>query len=77
MHAHAGDWLIVEGRTDARPMRRGEILSVSSPTGEPPYTVHWIDTDTTTIVFPGPDALVVSAARLEEIDRDRRSWEHG
>ena len=40
-----------------RPVRDGEIVSVG-PDGGPPYRVHWSDTGTETLFFPGPDAHV-------------------
>jgi hypothetical protein len=40
-----------------RPVRDGEIVSVG-PDGGPPYRVHWTDTGTETLFFPGPDAHV-------------------
>lgn len=69
MIAKPGDWLVISGRTDHSSGRRGEILSVGSPSGEPPYTVKWLDTEHVAVVFPGPDAIVVGAAELQEMDR--------
>ncbi|HET8589956.1 MAG TPA: DUF1918 domain-containing protein [Nakamurella sp.] len=69
MIAQPGDWLVVAGRTDHDSGRRGEILSARSASGEPPYTVRWLDTGRTALVFPGPDAVIMSAAELAELDR--------
>jgi hypothetical protein len=69
MHAKVGEWLVVSGHTDGRHERRAEIVAIASPNGEPPYTVRWLDTGRTAIVFPGPDAAVLSAARQAELDR--------
>lgn len=68
MHAEVGDWLIVKSHTESRAGRRAAILEVG-PDGGPPYTVRWTDTDHEALVFPGPDAVVVSAARQAEQDR--------
>lgn len=68
MKAAMGDWLLVRSHTTDRPPRRAEILTVG-PGGAPPYRVRWTDTDHEVIVFPGPDAEVVTAARLAELDR--------
>ena len=62
-----GDWLLVRGRGDTR---RGEILSVRATSGGALYTVRWLDTGGTAIVCPGEDAVVVSAAAQDDLDRD-------
>lgn len=69
MIAKLGDWIVVASRTDRCSGRRGEIVGVTSPTGEPPYRVRWLDTGHTALVFPGPDAIVVTAAEQAESDR--------
>lgn len=66
--AEAGDWLLINSHSEGRPTRRALILSARAD-GSPPYTVRWTDTDREAMVFPGPDAEVVSAARLAEMDR--------
>jgi hypothetical protein len=68
MHAEVGDWLIVNSHAEGRPVRRASIIAVG-PDGKPPYTVRWTDTDHEALVFPGPDAEVVSAAAQTEHDR--------
>ena len=65
MHAHNGDWLIVEGRNDHVHARYGEILAVGSG-GEPPFRVRWVDNGHEAVVLPGPDAKAVSAGAVEE-----------
>jgi len=70
MKANIGDWLFVNSRNDSTHARRAKILGVGRD-GAPPYTVRWVDTDHDAIVFPGPDAEVVTTARLEELDRVR------
>ena len=61
MKAQAGDWVVVHSHLEARPIRRALILAVGAG-GEPPYTVRWTDTDHEAVLFPGPDATIVSAA---------------
>lgn len=62
MKAEVGDWLVMKGTTVGRPEQRGMITEVHSADGSPPYVVHWIDSDHVATVFPGPDAVVVTAA---------------
>jgi hypothetical protein len=60
--AREGDWLVVKSRTDHTQARRGMITAVRTSDGSPPYTVRWADDGHEGLVFPGPDAEVVSAA---------------
>jgi hypothetical protein len=59
MKATAGDTVIVEGTHVAAHRRQGEIVEVHDPNGAPPYLVHWTDTDSETLFFPGPDAHII------------------
>jgi hypothetical protein len=68
MIAHVGDWLVVESRSEGRPARRGEIVEISRADGAPPYRVRW-SADHEALVFPGPDARVLTAAELATHDR--------
>ena len=43
MPAHAGDWLIVKGRTDSSAARRAMVLEAHGPNGSAPFLVRWID----------------------------------
>ena len=61
MKARVGDWVVVEGVTLGVSTRRGQVVEVRHPDGSPPYLVHWVDTGRQTLVFPGPDARVVTA----------------
>jgi hypothetical protein len=70
MNAHVGDWLLAKSHSDDRHARRGKILAVGTD-GAPPFTVRWVDDDREVIIFPGPDAEVVTTQRLEELDRIR------
>ena len=71
MRAHPGDWLVVETSTLDRRSIRGRIEDVTGPDGEPPFRVRWTDDDHVSIVFPGPDARVVTPDELVALDRQR------
>lgn len=73
MKAEVGDWLVIKGRTNERPDRRGAITEVHSDDGSPPYLVRWLDTGHEALVFPGPDALVVARAEQAAADKRARS----
>lgn len=68
MRAHPGDWLIIERGDVDQHARRGRIEEVRAPDGSPPYLVRWTDTDRTVLMFPGPDAHVLTQAELEAVD---------
>lgn len=68
MKAQVGDWLVVKGTTVDRPEQRGLITEVHSSDGSPPYVVRWMGTDHVATVFPGPDAIVVTAAEQRAAD---------
>ncbi|MCS7479365.1 DUF1918 domain-containing protein [Umezawaea endophytica] len=68
MRAETGDWLLVEQSSVDRSARRGRIVGVRGADGGPPYVVHWVDSDHEALVYPGPDAHVVTAAELAEAD---------
>lgn len=73
MKANVGDWLVIKRRTIGHPDLRGLITAVQSPDGEPPYRVRWLDTDEEVTVFPGPDAIVMTAAEQKAADERARS----
>lgn len=66
MHAKIGDWLVVESNQLGHEPRRGLIVDVPAGDGAPPYRVHWLDDDHFALVFPGPDARVISEDALAE-----------
>ncbi|PSK28347.1 DUF1918 domain-containing protein [Nocardia seriolae] len=68
MFANPGDWLIVENPTIGGTPRRGYIEEVHGDGGEPPYLVHWTDTGHRALIYPGPDAYVLSAEDLRTRD---------
>lgn len=68
MQAKVGDWLVIKGARIDRPGQRGLILEVHSTDGSPPYVVRWLETGHIATVFPGPDAIVVTAEEQEAAD---------
>lgn len=73
MKATAGDWLVIKGVAVDRPDERGLITEVRSPDGSPPYMVRWLTTGRVALVFPGPDAIVVTASEQKAADEQERS----
>ncbi|WP_406815414.1 DUF1918 domain-containing protein [Mycobacterium sp. M23085] len=71
MKAKVGDWLVIKGTTIGQHEQRGLITEVHESDGAPPYVVRWLADDHEAIVFPGPDAVIVTAA--EQTDADRRA----
>jgi len=67
MFARVGDWLVVESRSDGVHARRGRIVEVVHSDGTPPYRVRWGE-EHEALVFPGPDAHVLSADQLASLD---------
>lgn len=61
MQAKVGDWLVMKGTTVDRPDQRGLITEVHSSDGTPPYVVRWLENGHVATVFPGSDAIVVTA----------------
>lgn len=72
MKAKVGDFLVVKGTTVEQHDQRGLITEVRSADGSPPYVVRWLNTDHIATVYPGPDALVVTAAEQEASDARAR-----
>ena len=62
MKAKVGDFLVVKGTTTERHDQHAEIIAVRSQDGSPPYVVRWLVTDHEATVYPGSDAVVVTAA---------------
>ena len=68
MQAHSGDWLIMHSHTDGGHVRKAEIIT-TGPDGAPPFTVRWLEDDRESVVFPGPDAQVLSPDEQAAVDR--------
>jgi Domain of unknown function (DUF1918) len=73
MKANVGDWLVVKSGTIGHRHLRGLITEVKSRDGGPPYRVRWLATDEQATVFPGPDAIVMTAAEQQAADERARS----
>ncbi|TAM67401.1 DUF1918 domain-containing protein [Mycobacterium sp.] len=71
MKAKVGDWLVIKGTTVEQHDQRGLITEVHSSDGAPPYVVRWLANGHEATVFPGPDAIVVTAA--EQANADKRA----
>jgi Cutinase/Domain of unknown function (DUF1918) len=71
MKANVGDYLVVKGTTVERHEQHAEIIEVRSKDGSPPYVVRWLATGHEVTVYPGSDAVVVTAA--EHTDAAQRA----
>ncbi len=72
MKANVGDWLVVKGTTTELADQRGLITEVHGADGAPPYVVRWLANGHVATVFPGSDAIVVTAAEQEKADERAR-----
>jgi hypothetical protein len=72
MRANVGDWLVIKGTTTELADQRGLITEVHGADGAPPYLVRWLSTGHVATVFPGSDAIVVTAAEQEQADERAR-----
>jgi hypothetical protein len=57
MQAAVGDRIIVHGRAVGIADQAGEIVEIHGSKGEPPYVVKFADGHSS-LVFPGPDAVI-------------------
>lgn len=73
MKGSVGDWLVIKSATVGHPDLRGLITAVRSSDGEPPFRIRWLATGEEATVFPGPDAIVVTAAEQKAADERARS----
>ena len=62
MKAKMGDFLVVKSATTSQHEQHAEIIAVRTEDGSPPYVVRWLVTGHEATVYPGTDAVVVSAA---------------
>lgn len=67
MEAHAGDRLLMHGRTVGQHDRVADIIEVLGDGGNPPYRLRFKDGHES-IMSPGPDSVVQHTAPQ---DRDR------
>jgi hypothetical protein len=49
-------------------VRKAEIIATGAD-GAPPYTVRWIEDDRESVVFPGPDAQILTPEEQAAHDR--------
>jgi hypothetical protein len=68
MKAKVGDFLVIKGTTVEMSDQRGVITEVRSADGSPPYVVRWLSTDHIATVYPGADAVVVTASEQQAAD---------
>ncbi|MER5420081.1 DUF1918 domain-containing protein [Streptosporangium roseum] len=71
MKASIGDKLIVEGTRHGEVRRVGVIVELRHPDGSPPYVVRWMGADHESLVFPGPDAHVMTGGNQPDEERNR------
>ena len=72
MKADVGDWLVVKGTTTELADQRGLITEVHGADGAPAYVVRWVAGDHVALVFPGSDALVITAVEQQQADERAR-----
>ncbi len=60
MHAKVGQTIRIHGRTVGAQEQQAEVIEVRGENGAPPYLVRFAD-GRETLIFPGPDAEVVSS----------------
>lgn len=72
MRARPGDWLLVKGALVGSPDELGFIVEVRGADGTPPYLVRWLRTEKEGLVFPGPDAVVLTAQEKAAADEQQR-----
>jgi hypothetical protein len=72
MKAKVGDFLVIKGTTVEMSDQRGVITEVRHADGSPPYVVRWLSSDHIATVYPGPDAVVVTASEQEAADARAR-----
>lgn len=72
MRARAGDWLLIKGSVVGSVDELGFIVEVRGNDGAPPYLVRWLRDDHVTLIYPGPDAVVLSAAEKAAADEQQR-----
>ena len=72
MKANVGDWLVLKGTTTELADQRGLITEIRGADGAPPYVVRWLGSGHEAMVFPGPDALIVTVAEQQQVDERAR-----
>jgi hypothetical protein len=62
MNAQVGDVLIIESPEPGKPDRIGTIVALQNIDGSPPFVVHWVVGDYTSLIEPGPQARIKQRA---------------
>ena len=62
MEATVGDQICIHGSIVGHPDKQGEIVEVRGTGGEPPYLVRFAGGQTS-LLFPGPDAIIIPRQR--------------
>ncbi|WP_099021705.1 DUF1918 domain-containing protein [Mycolicibacterium palauense] len=68
MKATIGDWLVVKSATTGKSEQRGLVLETHGADGSPPFLVRWLDSGHEALMYPGPDAVVLTAEEIREAD---------
>jgi hypothetical protein len=64
MEATVGDQIRIRGGAVGHPDKEGEIVEVRGTGGEPPYLVRFAGGHTS-LLFPGPDAVIIPRQRTD------------
>ena len=72
MRANVGDWLMIRSGLVGGADELGYIVEVRGADGSPPYLVRWLRDDHEGLVFPGADAVVLSASEKASLDERQR-----
>ena len=64
MEATVGDQICIHGSIVGHPDKQGEIVEVRGTGGEPPYLVRFAGGQTS-LLFPGPDAVIIPRQRTD------------
>jgi hypothetical protein len=66
MKAQVGDELIIVSAESGKPDRTGTIMALQNTDGSPPYVVHWVVGDCTSLIEPGSQARIERRAATAE-----------
>ncbi|MFV2198019.1 dsRBD fold-containing protein [Nocardiopsis sp. LOL_012] len=75
MRAQVGDRLVVESPRDDAHRRTGIVTGVRGSGGEPPYQVHWLQSEHghDDLVYPGPDAHIEPTSKAADTQAEGAS----
>ena len=69
MRAQVGDELIVESTVPMPSRRVGVVIGLKNADGSPPYLVHWVVGDYTSVIFPGPETRMRVRHKAQHLGR--------